>query len=105
MIGTMHFNNPVFHDGENLTVRRGIKWASAYEGCVILAPDIKGAIIVRRVIVMPFKELACIDIPMLASEHDPACRTYDGLLETMREIYPDFIEQEIVTLVFFEIKK
>lgn len=39
----------------------------------------------------------------LALEQDESCRTKEGLLESMKEIYECFDEREIISLVYFKI--
>jgi hypothetical protein len=102
----MKFNNPVFNKGLNLTVRRDTKWFS-----YLVTPSPTTFEIERRkgtqkasvaaVAAVPFYRLK--DSGLLEFEHDPACRTYGGLLKVMQDTYPGFKEEEIVTLVFFKL--
>jgi hypothetical protein len=39
----------------------------------------------------------------LRDEHDPACRTPEGLLAVMEQLYPGFQRDEVVTLVHFDL--
>lgn len=79
----LKFSNPVFHKGLNLTVRRGTKWASEE---------------FERVIVKRFCDIEPSEIKC---EHDPKCRTKQGLLKELKRVYENFSEKEIVTLVYF----
>ena len=92
----LKFKNPVFKRGNNLTVRRGIKWdiekAWIDKGNGLLTCEI-------TTVVMRFSDLTDAD---LADEHDEKCRTVDGLYRVMRKVYPGFDRREIVTLVSFE---
>lgn len=101
----MCFNKFVFKPGLNITVRRGIKWSGLSGLISVKQTDVSveyGMIggIIKSTHIMRF-----CDIPKtwLHIEHDPDCRTRAGLLRGMRETYDDFIEEEIVTVVTFEI--
>jgi hypothetical protein len=98
----IRFEEPVFREGINLTVRRGIKHATK-EGKFYIG-DVDGEALgvgrVRQVKVMKFEDVKGEDLSL---EHDPECRDYDGLIEAIRCVYDDFDVYEIVTLVFFEI--
>jgi len=88
----LEFKHKVFNDGLNLTVRRGMKWS-------VLKPDNVDVFLTK---VMRFCDLKDYD---LYYEHDVKCRTYEGLLDTMRNTYEWFLEKEIVTLVYFREQK
>lgn len=95
----IYFENPSFNDGENITIRRGIKWST--ETFAELA-DMNGHTLVSSAPlsckVMRFCDLTDRDVE---KEHDEKCRTVAGLLEVMKHIYPTFDEREIVTVVSF----
>ena len=97
------FENPVFERGTNLTVRRGVKWDVADHKNVQVAstkaPEETIAVVDIQTRVMSYQDLRTDD---LAYEHDPECRTWDGLYKAMNEVYEDFDEMEIVTLVWFD---
>ena len=97
------FKNPVFKDGENLSVRKGIKWDLAEKNNVpIVATDKPDEILLTVDIqtkVMRFCDLRDSD---LTNEPDPDCRFYNGLLVAMKIVYLGFDERELVTLVTFE---
>jgi len=101
------FDNFSFKAGENLTVRRGTKWQSEkpdseygyYLGSTKDPSKILGFAGFNKTKALPFNAIKDED---LVDEHDPNCRTYSGLLKGMKEIYPDFDEREIVTLIYFE---
>jgi len=103
----MLFSNAVFHDGLNLTVRRGVKWNSVSNNEEIFVQDCnpkpdevpkKGRITFTQV-----KVFEDIDDEQLHYEHDDACKTKEGLLPVMKSVYEGFDSKEIVTLVFFEL--
>lgn len=92
----LKFNNPVFHSGVNVTVRRGLKWI--FEDCAIVSDQ--NAALNHQ----PFKFSDLKNFPeFLLKEHDPECRTYEGLLKIMKETYNNFDENEAVTVVWFTI--
>jgi len=103
---TLIFSKNVHHQGRNLTVRRGIKWALETEAAI---PDattrsIGVSGIMRRVPVevqlitrvVRFLDLKDDD---LRHEHDENCRTVGGLLAELQRVYPGFDPRELVTLV------
>jgi hypothetical protein len=97
----LEFGNPVMHDGTNLTVRRGIKWAVAAKKDDIV--DIPGGRI-ARISDIYLKKFSDINDVELEYEHDPSCHTLNGLLRAMMDVYGSgFDPDEIVTLVFFEV--
>lgn len=99
---TLKFQYPVYPLWINLTVRRGTKHAGL-SGKVILedadglCPRQFGQI--TDVKVKRFKDITQEELNF---EHDIECRTYEGLLKRMKELYNNFGEEEIVTLIFFE---
>lgn len=44
-----------------------------------------------------------IDIPKeeIRLSHDPECQTRQGLFDTMQKYYPDFEEDDWITIIFF----
>jgi len=95
----LKFNNAVFNKGHNLTVRRGVKWGCEVEA-EIMVENLGLIDIGLQTSVMRFTDLIDKD---LVDEHDIDCRTVEGLLAVMKEVYPSFDEYEIVTLVTFEL--
>jgi len=97
------FENPTFEEGTNVTVRRGDKWAEE-EGTLVSLCDLEENQVARGIITrthtLPFEE---IPAAWLAVEHDPACRTREGLLAVMQDIYPGFEETDLVTVVLFDV--
>ena len=107
----LKFKNPVFNNGVNVTVRRGIRWSLTDEpelGFPVVNTNdpIKddgqdkiigfAGIIDRKVI-----RFCDIKETMICDEHDPKCKTYLGLFEVMKQVYNDFDEDEIVTVLKF----
>ena len=103
-MGKLQFQNAVFDEGTNQSVRRGVKWDVAEHHDVQIAatqePDKILATVDIRTRVIQFTEIRSHD---LLQEHDPACRIWDDLYRRMKQVYDDFDEAEIVTLVWFEI--
>ncbi len=127
----VHNTEPIEIPGEaepkaiNITVRKGLKWSDLRPGDVVelrgprdvtndgtpppgsyMRPledaDVQYATI-YDVKVMPFNAL--MNYPrMLKLEHDPKCQNYAGLFETMRKVYDGFLQHELVTLVFYEVR-
>lgn len=106
------FTNPVFHDGTNVTVRRGIKWAaiSSNEEWETGHPikhtgqdKIIGFAKIEKKQVFRFCDLMNHQ-SILELEHDqPNCSWYTGLRLEMCKIYPDFEDDEIVTVLYFTV--
>ena len=90
------FENPVFNKGTNVTVRRGIKWSMESKAIVKDLGEVD-----LKPVVMRFEDIEVDDIRY---EHDPECRTQDGLKKVMQEVYPGFSSKEIVTLVYFDVE-
>jgi len=103
---TLEFLNPRWHYGENVTVRLGAQWADkvsvgdyvqiAQTGDV--TPIATGKVIDTRLCDFP-----SITIAELKKEHDPSCRTPDGLVYAMLQAYPDFHLNSTVTVLTFKI--
>lgn len=102
----LEFLNFTFKDGFNVTVRLGTKWAERVKpGHIINAcPSDEESqsfeVLIHAMYVGPIK-----DIPesWLELEHDPGCRTLDGLLDELKKTYSDApIGQEtIITALKF----
>ena len=111
----LKFKNPVFHDGVNTTVRRGVKWSIADEpefGYPIIdtndpvTDDGKDKIIgFAKPVDVKVVRMCDISDDMIRFEHDPKCRTYNGLLDVMKETYNNFSDKEIVTVLTFDFCK
>ena len=107
----LYFKNPTFKEGRNVTVRRGVKWDVANKEEVYIADanvptTEKGPTKVLHTVdietkVVPFDKISQYDFD---DEHDPNCRSWLSLLRAMKEMYPGFSRNEIVTVVSFEIK-
>lgn len=92
----LEFTNHVFKPGFNITVRRGLKWANEKMAQIQLDENNVTRPIAVKTRVMKFQDLKK---PDLVNEHDPACRTVDGLFKVMQDVYPNFDVREVVTIV------
>ena len=108
------FQNPVFEIGgpNNVSVRKGDKWAVNFGHQVVgQAFDIvetgKEDVVIHtaRLVGLMVIDMNLIDQKDLNLEHDPSCRTKDGLLSEMRKVYGEdqIAEDEMVTVLEFEI--
>lgn len=95
-IQSLEFSNPVFHAGNNTTVRRGLKWYGTEYARLALGSE---TVIVR--LSSMTQRFCYLTDHYLRDEHDPSCRTVAGLLAEMKRVYPGFSEYEDVTLVNF----
>jgi hypothetical protein len=104
MLKQLLFSNPVFHDGINVTVRKGYKWADAMGEVVdVMNTDGTGEPIMAHVLGVLTTQLDKIPESILMHEHDPECRTLRGITKVMREVYGDEVkDDEPVTVLFFE---
>jgi len=97
------FSNPTFSEGLNVTVRRGDKWAvlrpHEFVEIGLVSGESIGWVEIISVKIFPF---VLITGDELFYEHDPSCRTYEGLLKEMKTVYPDFTEVEVVTALGFQ---
>lgn len=99
----LRFSNPVFNQGENITVRYGIKWAAHGPGAVDLATADGRRLASAKIIKCVMKPFCDITEPEIANEHDPSCRTLEGLHDELCGIYEGFKPNDKVTLVTFTI--
>ena len=99
----LYFDNPVFKSDINVTIRRGVKWATV-SGFVPIMESGKDKVIsianIKKVIVKRFCDLEIKDI---VNEHDKECIDYDYLLKAMKKMYFGFDEKEIVSVVYFTV--
>lgn len=101
------FSNPVFHDGINVTCRNGYKWASEM-GTIVNLMDTDGTTDYGMAHILGIMTVCLNKIPeeILSLEHDPSCRTRDGIIAEMRNVYgEDLKENAPTTVVFFEMEK
>ena len=106
----LYFKNPVFKEGVNVSVRRGVKWDVGEKDNILIIDTNDpiredGIDKVLHVVDIETKVMRFGDITdsELVNEHDPMCRMLEGLLPVMRRVYPGFEINEIVTIVSFKI--
>ena len=103
----LYFDKPEFHTDINLTIRRGVKWATKSMEHV-LAYDAKDEfsnyskpIFYCQVVeqkVLKYEDIPKEDFSLI---HDSACQSYESMFEEMKRIYGAFSDKEIVTLLYF----
>jgi len=104
----LYFDKPEFHKGINLSIRRGVKWATKIMEHV-LAYDAKSEFSnhsqpIFNCEVVEQKVMKYEDIPKKDFEliHDTECQSYESMYEEMKRIYGTFSDKEIVTLLYFK---
>ena len=100
------FTTYKFRSGTNLSVRRGIRWASRLDtGDTIMVQPREGGEQQKALVTgLKVKRFRDIREQELSVEHDPQCHTWNGLFSTMKKLYDDFDETEIVTMIFFTVE-
>jgi len=103
------FLNPIVQPGTNVTVRLGTKWMHQLEVGdqfdIVKTNEEDNVLAVaalRGWRSMPFNE---ITEDMIANEHDPECRTIDGLREAMVRAYAEkFTGESVCTIITFKVE-
>ena len=103
MMARLLFDKPAHHAGKNVTVRRGIKWASIGPGPVEL--EAEGMVRRGRILDVALFHFQHLPGWVYRLEHDPACHTYEGLRAAMARVYPTFDAKEIVSVVSYELNE
>ncbi|GGK03527.1 hypothetical protein [Luteimonas terricola] len=98
MLPVLEFSNATFLEGRNTTVRRGARWHGVPAARLRLGDGSLSPPVVLETELRIFRD---IDEEALRFEHDPDCRTPQGLLAQLRIHYPGFGEDETVTLCHF----
>lgn len=105
MTHSLEFLNPTYHDGLNVTVRRGEKWyLQARVGdtvCLCKTGENHSPLAVGMIVGLKYEPFLSIRKDDLTFEHDPTCTDIDGLMRAMTNAYPDFKETERVTVMSF----
>lgn len=105
---TLLFTNPVFHNGINVTCRSGYKWADSLGEIVkIEETGNEGERPGRYGHILGVMTVKLNKIPetVLAMEHDPSCRTQEGIIKEMKRVYgEDLPEDAPTTVLFFELE-
>lgn len=101
----LYFANPVFHTGINITVRDDNEWMKKAEigDELFLQKTGEGKVgFIVPLVGKMYLPLNWIPDEVLNLEHDPLCRTFDGLLHEMRRVYrPEFSITNMVAVLFF----
>lgn len=100
-IKLLQFSNPVFNDGINVTVRHGTKWKDEDRAYVQLGGTHRHGPVILHTRSVEFNKLTDADV---MHEHDPSCRTVEGLAAELKRVYPTFVETDVVTLVVFMLR-
>lgn len=94
----LDYRTPLFNVGRNLTVRRGTQWHNVAQARMQMAHGELSPPLPLQTEVRRFDTLTADDLQF---EHDPGCRTPEGLLAELQRIYDGFSANEDVTLVHF----
>ena len=97
---TLMFSNPVFHKGINVTCRNGYKWSDAM-GELVNIEDSDGETYYGKAHILGVLVCKLNKIPegILAMEHDPSCRTQEGIITEMKRVYGDDLKEDAPTTV------
>jgi len=99
----LKFKNPVFHSGENTTVRRGTEW-SGYKGPIWIVDSNKedNPVISQGEVTETFVKRFCdLTRKDIENSHDPRLRQFPALIKVLESCYPKFSQTEIFTVVRF----
>lgn len=106
---TLHFLSGTFHPGLNITVRRGLEWlqkgllpGESITLCVCPRGHDHTVIGRARVAFVMATQIASIPDELMAYEHEPSCRTKEGLLAAMSRVLGEIRSDETVTVIGFE---
>lgn len=99
------FDNPRFHQGLNVTVRLGTKWAfNVRVGDTVNLARASGGSVIQTAIIQGIVMCKLDELPeaLLALEHDPSCRTREGLRDELARVYKLDINDDawVVALIF-----
>lgn len=101
---TLRFLNPDIQEGLNLTVRNGSKWADLKcgEALRVVKTGEEDTELGRVVVINAVRRSVLDGLPsdLLRYEHDPSCRSPEGLRKALDEAYPDGWGPDL-TLLFF----
>jgi hypothetical protein len=105
----MEFQNMIFFRGVNLTIRKGPKWyerTKPGDKLYLIPPGGRAtnASMVGRVVYIAYLPLGFVPESWLALEHDPDCRTVEGMAAALMLAYGEVKVDDLVTVIFFEVK-
>ena len=97
------FTTYSFREGTNLSVRRGTQPASKMSvGDTIWLQSREGGEQQKALVTgIKVKRFRDIREQELSVEHDPQCRSWNDLFATLKKLYDDFDETEIVSMIYF----
>ena len=105
----LHFMSGTFHPGLNITVRRGLEWfrkgvipGQTITLCVCPPGHDHTVVGQARVAFVMAAQIEAIPEELMAYEHEPSCRTKEGLLAAMSRALGEVRADEIVTVIGFE---
>ena len=102
---SLHFQNPMFHEGLNVSVRRGDKYGDVRPNADLELCDIeRKQVLYAKVVKVMFSRFDRLTNQEIEREHDPGCRTVEGLLAELKRVYPGFQPSENVMLLYFEVE-
>jgi hypothetical protein len=98
----LYFTNPVFHTGINVTCRNGYKWSDA-QGELVKVHDTATdeSFGMAHILGVLTCKLDKIPEEVLALEHDPSCRTREGIITEMKRVYGEDLKRDAPTTVLF----
>lgn len=100
---TLDFLTGVHRDGVNVTVRRGSKWANSIGQVVLLStngkPNTEKGWTMAKIFAYTAKAFKDITPDDIQDEHDPECRTIDGLRAFMEKAYSGFQETDMCLIL------
>ena len=106
---TLHFISGTFHSGLNITVRRGLEWfrkglipGQTITLCVSPPGQDHTVVGQARVAFVMAAQIETIPDELMIYEHEPSCRTKEGLLAAMSRVFGEVRADEIVTVIGFE---
>jgi hypothetical protein len=106
---TLHFISGTFHSGLNITVRRGLEWfrkglipGQTITLCVCPPGQDHTVVGQARVAFVMAALIETIPDELMKYEHEPSCRTKEGLLAAMSRVLGEVWADEIVTVIGFE---
>lgn len=108
---TLHFISGTFHPGLNITVRRGLEWfqkgllpGQTITLCVCPQRHDHTVIGQARVAFVMAARIETIPDELMVYEHEPSCRSKEGLLQAMSQVFGEVRTDETVTVIGFEME-
>ncbi len=103
----LRFLRPIFHKSENVAVFLGDKRDDSRPGDIVILKQVDNDVAVAkgRLINIEYKPFKNITVGELMEEHDPACRSIEGLAFELLCIYQhNFCLESWVSVVTFTIE-